>query len=294
MARQQNRSGGRSSNSNGGGNDLFLKQLRAMDDAWDQGKQESAKPGGGGTTLSNGDHVCTLTNAEVRKGDKALGVLLEFTNTDETSTEIGEKAYRWCGIGSPEQMVYTQRDLRRMMSDPSELDNMKASDLPALLKNLLAEAPKIRIRIREKEGNDGNVYQNVYIQKRIADDGEGSGVVLGGGEGETGEPEPEPETQMRKDRGRGRSMAEPEPEPEPEPEANEPEAEPEPEPEPDDDQIEKGDSVVFTYNGSKIKGEVVAVGLDGTFQVRDPVKKLVYKGLKQDKHQIKKLAEVEA
>src|SRR4051812_8821288 len=113
MARQQQRSGGRSSGSNGAGNDLFMKQLRAMDDAWEQGKQESAKPGGGGTTLSNGDHVCTLTNAEVRKGDESLGVLFEFTCTDETSTEIGEKAYRWSGIDTPEKMVYTQRDLRR-------------------------------------------------------------------------------------------------------------------------------------------------------------------------------------
>lgn len=138
------------------------KKLRAMKESWNSSKEEGKKTTTGGTTLTDGRHLCKLTDASLNEGSKGPFVKLEFTCVE--GEETGEKGVRICGLDNEERLVYLQRDLTRLGVDIDELD---IEQLPDLLGELAAQAPGVRVTVKTNEGSDGKMYQNCYIDKLV-------------------------------------------------------------------------------------------------------------------------------
>ena len=164
------------------GNSLYEKQLRQMRERWNKGKEQSKKDNFSGTTLSPGQFATRLTGAKLISGDKGLSVVFEFTCV--RGDEIGEKGIRFAGLGTDEQLVYFQRDLRRL---GIEVDDFEPEQIPDILKELLEARPGVRINVKQN-----GEYKNVYVDKLMeldpeedvqpGENGEGSGAEASGGD----------------------------------------------------------------------------------------------------------------
>lgn len=183
---QQGRTGGGSAGSRGGSgrpsgdqlDPVIAKRLKAMNEKWEQSREESTKPGfTDGTTLSDARHICRLSAARLILAKGKPAVVFEFTCVQ--GDEIGEKGVRFSNFDTDDGIVYLQRDLRKLGAPVDEFD---AEQLPAQLKQLLEEAPAVRITVRTNDG-----YKNVYIDKMVNLEDEGidagdAGTTEGGDE----------------------------------------------------------------------------------------------------------------
>lgn len=207
------------------------KRLKALKESWNSGKEESKKTGGA-TTLSDGRHLCKLTDASLLEGNKGPFVKFEFTAVE--GDEIGEKGVRNCGLDSEDRIVYLQRDLRRL---GVEVDDFDIEQLPDILAELAGQAPGVRVTVKTNEGSDGKMYSNCYIDKLVA---------LDGSEGEAP----------------AEAEAEAEPEAEAETEEAPAETEAEAEAEPEGETLEVGDDVTYLSGKVKLTGVVKSIDYD--------------------------------
>lgn len=148
------------------------RKLREMKEAWERNKEESKKAGGrGGTTLKPGEKYLTrLSDAMLRDGENGPYARLEFTCIEGDQT--GEKGIVNGNFDSDDRIVYFQRDLRRL---GVEVDDFDVTQLPAILADLKAKQPGVRLAVAESK--DGK-YINCYIDKLVQMD-EGSPDVGG-------------------------------------------------------------------------------------------------------------------
>lgn len=239
----------------GGGNQnasaLLAKALRTAGGKWNAAKEESAKNSFGGTTLTDGQHVCKLTAMEIRSTDNGPKLVIDLTAIE--GDEIGEKGQIWHDF-SDEGMIHLQRTLRRMGVD---VDAIEPEDLPVQLpqeiERLLAEQPGIRVNVKTK-----GQYTNCYIDK-LVDVGVGdpdSQVDPDNSEPEEAAPAPTP-------RGRGRQAPPP---------ADEPPAD-----DVDDtaaDELEPGMDVQWKKGRTVITGVVKSIDGDDVTCRRDSDKKV--------------------
>jgi hypothetical protein len=153
----------------------LAKRLKMMNQKWQSSREESTKPGfGEGTTLTSSTsgvrHICRLSAARLVMVKDSPAVVFEFTAVQ--GDEIGEKAVRFCNFGKDEQIVYLQRDLRKL---GVPVDDFNAEELPAQLEQLVAEAPACRITVKQN-----GEYVNVYIDKMVSLDDDNTGGDAGG------------------------------------------------------------------------------------------------------------------
>lgn len=233
------------------GASLLSKRLKAMKEAWNSAKAESAKMGGDFECKLEPapDYLGRLSDAKF-VGKEMQGFVIELTVIEGDST--GETADIYNDISDPDKLVFLQKNLRRLGVPVDETD---IENLENVAKELIERAPTVHFAVVLNPP-----YKNVYINRLADDDETGSGEAT-----------EEEETEEEEAEGEEEEEAEAEEE-----EAEEEVVEEEEEAEEEAYEPSVGDQVSFTAGGKVCKGEIKKVRSDGKVEVFDPKSKKRY------------------
>lgn len=138
---------------------VFTSRLKKLGSLWKKGKSEAANMGEF-AAVDDGTYIARLVDAELRESDAGnfgLRSVFVILRGDEKGTQVT----RWDGLEREQGMPFVVRYLRSIGIDT---DDLEIENLEEALKEVIAEKPAFRIRLKTKPDSD---FQNLYIQKPL-------------------------------------------------------------------------------------------------------------------------------
>jgi hypothetical protein len=131
-----------------------------LKDDWNRAKEQARTFG---PSLPDGAYIAQLTTVSISesKSSERLQVAWEYVVVEGES--VGTLIRDYDGLETEQNLTWLMRKLDRLGYDPTELD---AGDLEAVMEELVARKPVLRVRLRTKGD-----YQNCYID-RVLDAGD--------------------------------------------------------------------------------------------------------------------------
>lgn len=144
-------------------NSAYKAKLAKLKKDWGKAKSEAgqAPQGGDFKQIPPGRYDAQISDGEINESQNGrLQAYIEVTVLE--GENAGETQRKYWGLDKPEHLQYFHRDIMRLgyevPDDPEELET--------LLKEIVKDKPKLRIRIKEN-----GEYMNVYFDKLIQSEG---------------------------------------------------------------------------------------------------------------------------